>query len=268
MALKQGWEVGPGTGLVRNSQTGQVLDENHPLYQQAADGPAPIAGAASPGAPAPIHTAQDVTKSTATVGATAAQGAPTTVAQSFQQALVNRLNPTPVSASSASVAPAIEANKLAEQRGTERQRALIAERNAASGINNSGGADSRFLGLEQDRSAREGQFAGNAVQRANELQSRDASGALGIVGSLLSGNASLAQQQQLAELDAQLRREGYGLQGELGRGDLALRGELGRGQLNLGLLSALLNNQLGQGQLALGGAQLDQSGLLGLLSGL
>lgn len=266
MKAVQGGQADPGNpDLYGSNQTTGAPVSNNPTAGISAGGPDPYLPG---GATKPAQTVQDVTKNTATVGATTAQGQPTTVAQSFQQALVNRLNPTAVSAQSASVAPAIEANKLAEQRGTERQRAMLAEQQAAQGINNSGGADSRFLGLEQDRAAREGQFAGNAVQRANDIQSRDMTSALGMAGGLLSGNANLAQQKELADLDAQLRREGYGLQGELGRGDLSLRGELGRGQLNAQLLGLLLNNQLGQGQLALGGAQLDQNGLLGLLGGL
>ena len=252
---------------------GGWVPKNHPLAQQAAPQPAAPAApgaapAAAPGAP-PITTAGQATNTTATVGAQPAQGAPTTIAQSFQQALVNRLNPAAVNAQNPAIAPAIEANKLAEQRGFERNRNLLAEQAAKSGTDASGGFNAQLLGLGQDRAAREGQFAGNAVQHLGDQQNANLMAALGLGGNFLQGQSSQDLQKQLADLDAQLRREGLGAQTSLGNADIALRGRLGEGQLNLGLLSALLNNdQFGQ-SLAQNGAQfgasLDQNGLLGIL---
>jgi hypothetical protein len=275
MAYKAGWEDA-GNGFVKNSSTGQMLQTNNDLYRsQWDDSYGSPAGAAAPAATAPsgpITTQGQVAGTTAKVGQTAAPGQATTVAQSFQQALVNRLNPQAVSAQSASVAPAIAANKLTEQRGLESNQNALAERAAATGTNMSGGFESQLLGLKQDSAGRHANFVGNAVQRANELENQNMTSSLGMVGSLLGGQASLAQQQQLADLDAQLRREGLAQQGELGRGDLALRGRLGEGQLSLGLLSALLGHDQFGRSLSQQGAQfgqsLDQQGLLALLGGL
>ena len=50
-------------------------------------------------------------------------------------------------------------------------------------------------------------------------------------------------QERLALLDAEVRRYGIDTQGDLGTLDVALRKELGIGQLNLGLLNAMLGNQ-------------------------
>ena len=50
-------------------------------------------------------------------------------------------------------------------------------------------------------------------------------------------------QERLALLDAEVRKYGINTQGDLGKLDVALRKELGIGQLNLGLLNALLGNQ-------------------------
>jgi hypothetical protein len=255
------------------------VDQYNPNYGKAgfvgSETGAPASATQSlPSAPpsGPITTQQDVGGTTATNGGTIAQGAPTTVAQSFQQALINRLNPTPIGVNSPSVAPAIQANQLAEQRGMERSRNLLAERSAADGTNNSGGFDSQLLGLSQQRAQREGQFAGNAIQQGQALQDADTRAFSGMAGSLLSGNANLSQQMNLANLDAELRRAGLAQQGQLGNADIALRGRLGEGQLNLGLLSALLSNDqfgrsLGQNASQFG-AQLDQNGLLALLGGL
>ena len=267
---KAGWEAGPGGGnMVRNARTGQVLDINHPGYVD--DPGAAPAAPASGGAPSPITTQQQVGDTTAAVGGTNAPGTNTTIAQSFQQALVNKLNPQPLSPSAPEVAPAIQANQLSEQRSFDRNRNMLAERNAANGTANSGGFETDLLGLAQDRAAREGQFAGNAVMQANQERGVNDRAALASAAGVLSGNAGLGQQQSLAELDAALRREGLAQQGQLGNADLALRSRLGEGQLNLGLLSQLLGSDyqdraLNQNAYQFG-ANLDQQGLLGLLGG-
>jgi hypothetical protein len=234
----------------------------------------PIGGgvAATSSAAQPITTQQQVGNTTANIGQTTAQGTPTTVAQSFQQALVNKLNQGPISASSPEVAPAIQANQLSEQRGFDRNRALLAERAAAQGQDLSGGFESQLLGLAQDRAGREGQFAGNAVMQGNQERGINDRAAMASAAGLLGGNAGLSQQQMLAELDAAIRREGLNAQTQLGQGDLALRGRLGEGQLNLGLLAQLLgNDQFGRSLSQNGaqfGASLDQNGLLSILAGL
>jgi hypothetical protein len=250
---------------------GGLVDKNSPWYTQAMAKSSPNQGGDYVGqsAGSPITSQQQVGSTTAPVGGSIAQGAPTTVAQSFQQALVNRLNPQAISTSSPEVSGAIQANKLSEQRNLERNRGLLAERSAASGQGGSGNFESQLLGLSQDRAAREGQFAGNAVMQGQLNQDLNTRAAMQQAQGLLGGNASLEMQQKLADLDAQIRREGIAQQGALGQGDLSLRGRLGEGQLNLGLLQALLGNQqFGQSlsqQGAQFGAGLDQSGLLGLL---
>lgn len=271
--VKAGWED-IGNNLVRNAATGQVVDQNHPVYTQSGGG-APAGGG---GGPAPttaggaITSAGGVTNTAANVGGSTPQGAPTTVAQSFQQALINRLNPGAVSADNPAVAGSIQANKLAEQRGFERNRNLLAERAAQTGTNNSGGFESQLLGLAQDRSGREAAFEGQALNDLARQQSGELSGALALGGSLLGDQERLAAQDRLAQLDAQLRREGLGAQTALGNRDIDLRGRLGEGQLNLGLLQALMSNDqfgrsLGQNASQFG-QSLDTQTILGLLGGL
>jgi hypothetical protein len=277
MDYKAGWEAGTGGGnMVRNSRTGQQLDIYHPGYVDDAQA-APVAGppqSSFPGGmtggnPAPITTAKQVTGTQAAVGDSTPQGVPTTVAQSFQQALVNRMNPAPVNPQSGNIAPSIQANNLAEQRGFDRNRNMLAERAAQTGTNNSGGFEAQLLGLAQDRSQREGQFAGNAVLAEQDRLDRNQNSALGLSGSMLSGQQGLGQQMELANLDATLRREGLGAQTSLGNRDIDLRGELGRAGLNNQLLGLLLNNDQFGRSLSQNGAQfgasLDQSGLMGLL---
>lgn len=274
---KQGWEAGAGGGnMVKNSRTGQQLDIYHPDYQD--DVQAPPVGPLPPGQPGsvplnqgPKNATQAVTQQ-ANVGSQAIPGQPATVAGSFQQALVNKLNAQPVSAASPSVQPAIQANQLSERRGFDRNRALLAEQNAASGLSASGGNNAMVRGLAQDRAGREGTFAGNAVMDGNKLQSAEIMAALGLGGNLLNAIDQRELQRYGIDTDAALRREGLGATTSLGRDDIALRGELGRGNLNLGLLGLLQGGeQFGQSlglQAGLGQASLNQQALLALLGGL
>lgn len=50
-------------------------------------------------------------------------------------------------------------------------------------------------------------------------------------------------QERLAQLDAEVRKLGINTQGDIGQLEIALRRELGIGELNLGLLQALMQNQ-------------------------
>lgn len=212
-------------------------------------------------APAPITTAQQISQGTTPVGATTPAGAPSSVAQSLQQGLVNRLNPGPVDASNPAIAPAIAANNLQAQRQYDLARNDLAELNAGQGTNNSGGMNSQILGLRQNLGQQEGQFAGQAVQNLQGQQNQNQTYALSQALGLLTGQQNLAQQAALAQIQADLQKSA-----------LEQQGQLGQGQLNLGLLSTLLGNQQAQNSLSaqMGefGAGLDSSMLLGLLGGL
>jgi hypothetical protein len=221
-------------------------------------------------------TAGDVTGTTAP----GQPGAPpTSIAQSFQQALISRLNPQAVTADDPSIKGSIQANKLAEQRGVEAQRNRLAEQAARSGTAG-GGTDAMQRGIVADSAARQGQYAGDAVQHQSDLNHQDLLAALGLGGSFLQQNAtrdqqgnqfgqSLAEQRRQFDQDAELRRLGITTQGSLGQGDLSLRQRLGEGGLNNQLLGLLLNNQQFGQQLSQQGSQfgqsLGQSGILGLL---
>lgn len=202
--------------------------------------------------------AQHALTGTATPGQQTAQGQPATVTGAFQQALLNRLAPGPINAQNPEIAPAIQANQLAEQRGQERQRSLLAERAAAGGYSGSSGFDTQLRQLEQGRTQREGEFEANAIQGLGNRQAQELMAALGLGGQMLGQQDALglqrygmdqsnALQRYGIDTDAQLRREGYGLQGNLGGRELDIRDRLGSGQLNLGLLAQLLGNeQFGQ----------------------
>lgn len=255
-------------------QSGQPDPGNADLYgfnQTGGATPPPIGGATAGG---PITTAGQVANTTTTLGAQPQAGSQQSVASTFQQALVNKLgqNPGDVSAQSPEIAGAINANKLALQRGSERDRAQLAVTAANQGTDASGGMNSQLQGINANRAQAEGQFAGNAVAQLAQRRSNEIMQALAMGGQLLSEQERTALQRELAQLDAQLRREGLGVQQSLGQGDLALRDKLGTGGLNLNLLQTLLGNQQAGNQLSanLGmfNASQGQQALLSLLGGL
>ncbi len=234
--------------------------------------PAPVGGMAGTTPGGPITTQAQVAGTQARVGGGTEIGQSTTPAQSFQQALINRLNPQAVTTSSPSIAPAITANNLSEQRMLEQNRNNLAERAVATGTNMSGGMETGFEGLNQDRAQRQSQYEGNLVQHANELQNQDQTSAMAMVGQLLGGQASLSQQKELAQMDAALREKGLSIQQALGMGDLELRRYGIDQQKLLGLLGLQQQGSQFQQGLAQQGAQfstgLDSSTLLSILSGL
>lgn len=238
---------------------GGWVPKSHPLAQQGAS-PSP-APAPSPAAPAPSPTA-------------AAAPPPTTISDAFQQGLVNKLNAsqTPVDANNPAISGAIAANKLAEQRGAERQRNILAEQAAKDGTDASGGFQTGLLGIEQDRAAREGKFAGDAVRGLQDSQDRNLLAALGLAGSSVAQDKSLAQQKELADLDAELRRLGINTQASIAGRDADIRSRQGDAGLNNQLLGILLNNDQFGRQLSQQGAQfgqsLDTNTLLSLFGGL
>ena len=231
-------------------------------------------------APAPITTIDQATATTVPAGQTVPPGQPTTIAQSFQQALVNRLNPQAVDVTNPAIAPSIAANRLAEQRGLELQQNALAEQAARSGTSMSGGNEALTRGLLADSAARQGQFAGQAVQGLQDQQNANLMAALGLSSDILGQGAgraqqesqfgrTLAEQQRQSAINAELQRLGISTQGGIAAADTALRRELGTQQANLSLLGLLLSNDQFGRQLAQQGSQfgqsLDQSGLFNLL---
>lgn len=87
-----------------------------------------------------------------------------------------------------------------------------------------------------------GLMASDLVGRELTARRAQISDALHTFGSQISEDQRQALQMQLAQLDAQLRREGMAQTGNLGGRDLDLRDKLGTGGLNVELIRALFNN--------------------------
>jgi hypothetical protein len=261
------------------SRTGDGwVPPGHPHAWTPPATPAAGAAPATPGAPAATGgtptptTAIGALTGQAAVGGQPAQGSQATAAGAFQQALLNRLAPEQATAQSAELQPALKANRLAEQRGMERDRAMLAERAAANGTSNSGGFETGLAGLAQARSGREGQYEADAVTGLDDKNRQSQQIMAQLAGGMLSQADQQELQRYLGNQANDTSRLGITTQGSLGQGDLALRGRLGEGQLNLGLLQALMGNeQFGQseaGTNARFGAGLNQQALLSMLGGL
>lgn len=251
---------------------GDWVPKDHPLAKTMGAQTQPVAAPqTAPMTTTGPQTTTQAVQAPATIGAQPAQGAQTSVASSFQQALVNRLNPGAVSAQSPEIAPAIAANRGAEQRGLEAQRATLAEQAAGQGLDRNAFA-TQLLGAQQQSAGRQGQFAGAATMQLAQQRAQDLTSALSMAGTALSDADRQRLQTELAQLQAQISRESLAGQMQLGQGDLSLRQNLGEGQLNLGLLSALLNNQqFGQNlgaNLGMFNANLNQQALLNSLNDL
>lgn len=219
-------------------QGGGWVPSNHPL----ASGPQAPSPNASPSPTGSVQTSQQAVTAPATVGSTTPQGGQTSVASSFQQALVNRLNPGPVTSADPAISGAITANKDAEQRGMEKTRALLAERAASQGLDQNA-FNSQLMGAQGESTGRQASFAGQQTSNLASQRAQELTAALALGGNMLSDIDRANLQRELAQLQAQISREGTAAQVGLGQGDLALRSQLGTGQLNLGLLNALLGNQ-------------------------
>jgi hypothetical protein len=216
----------------------------------------------------------------------------------FRDALLEMLSrdPSKVSLTDADIAPQSAAFRAAQERAALKNRAGLMERASAEGIADSEavraqgraieqqsgqaiGANDAAL-LTQSMTARREQLAmamkiasDRGMQKeANDLAKQIANldaqlktNEQGLTREGLEVSKQLATldantKKYLAEIDAKLRREGYGTQerlalmdaevrklgidtqGNIGQLEIALRRELGIGELNLGLLQTLLQN--------------------------
>ena len=123
--------------------------------------------------------------------------------------------------------PEAAAHRLAQQRAYERNRALLAERNAAEGLAGTGGAESGIMRLQQGRGESEVAFMGGLA--GEKLQQNRARLEQGIQFALSQGQfaAAEAMKEKLANLDAAVRREQIKASSATASADRKLQRELG-----------------------------------------
>ena len=168
--------------------------------------------------------------------------------QSFEEAIRSQVlgllqsNQQPINADEITNTPENRAFQRVQERALQRFRAEQAEGRASRGVGAnqageiSGPLQSDITGGQEAVAERMQAFESQLVSR--ELQNRRTQlmQALQIGAGILNQDQQQQIQKELANIDAQLRRE-------LGQADIGLRGFLGGGQLSLGLLQTLLGNQ-------------------------
>ncbi len=259
--LPTGWSDF-GHNLVKNTATGQVLSRDMGAFKALL--PPAGAPAATPAAPAaPAAPAGPVAPPPPTIQSNQAQ-AQQTISNILQQPLSLNTNDPQFQTGRAQL-------NLEAQRQREQQQSMAAERLSSQGLNTSGAMDTAALQAQQNEGAT--RLSGLNTLMNNQAQQKQAN--LQQALSLAQG-AGLTQQaqdiqQSLAQLQAQLQREGYSTQKGIASQSNATNLQLGQGQLNLGLLNALMGNQqfndnLGA-QIGANQAGLTQGYLLSLLNG-
>lgn len=271
-----------GNNLVFVPSYGGVVDRNNPIYtnamaayNQAQPQVEENGGylANTPPAGTPTNQ-QEAAKAASTYSSTPA-AAPTqnTTNQGsqdiYRNALIAQMTQDPIPGrDDAAVRAQVDPYRAAMDRQVNQQVRADAERAFASGQDY--GNPERLAAAER-AGQQSGLFESQIVGR--ELQNRrdQIKEAIQQFGSTLSGDQMRALQKQLADLDAQIKRESLAQSGSLGAQDIGLRRDLGTGQLNLGLLGLLLNNQQfndSQGlQAALAQAGLNRDALLAAMGG-
>lgn len=143
----------------------------------------------------------------------------------------------------------LKAQGVTSTRNAERARASAAQRANANGTIGSGGFDTQVNNIERDRGESDQRFESQLMAGELQAQRTKIAQALQLGAGIMSQEQTLAMQDRLAQLDAAIRREGYGLQRDLGMADIGVR-----------------RDQLGV-DTAFRGAELDQNALLALLRG-
>lgn len=223
---------------------GAWVPKNHPLAQQA--GPQgqqlnAVHGAANT-VPRQAGNAQTYSQ---TPGAapgpfTGNQGAQDVVRNSYlQQATqgtqINRNDPV--------IRQQTDAFSAGQDRSRRQYESEAAERLSAQGMGNSGAMlQERRLGAERAGQA-SGAFEAQLVARELENRRGEIKDALTNLRGVISNDQAMALQRELAELDAQLKREGLSQSGSLGGRELDIRDKLGMGALNVDMIRAMLQNQ-------------------------
>jgi hypothetical protein len=138
-------------------------------------------------------------------------------------------------------------------------------------LESSGARNAADRGVIEQQALNEGTFSSNLV--LSELTQRRAQmmSALQAAAAINDQDLSRQLQQELANLNAAIQREGIANQKTLGESDIALREKLGTGNLNLGLLGLAqqgrqFNDSLGFNIAGLE-AQLNNKALVDLLFG-
>jgi hypothetical protein len=237
------------------------VDKNNPQYANgttasgaAANAPASPNGQATAGSLTPAQQATASSTNSATPGAAPAtnttnQGTQDVVRNSY---LAQATQPTTVDPNDPVIKNQVDAYRAATDRASND---FVNQQAEAAGPYATGA----LRGQERMVAEKGGQsVAGFQAQLvANELQNKRAEvqQALTSLGGLITSDRQQALQQQLADLDAQIKTLGINTAATTASNQLGVQQELGVGGLNLGLMQALLGNQQANNSMGLNAAE-------------
>lgn len=170
----------------------------------------------------------------------------TPIQSAYQDALLKFMGRAqePPSLADPTLAPQVEVFRAANQRNTERQRRVAAERASATGQSQSGYLDNLIGQGVQQQGFNNAQYNANLLGGELDKRRQELQAALQLARASGDSEAQRELQTRLAQVSAMMQQQGLNLQGQLGFGDLALRQrqtELGNNQFydQLGVNSAL-----------------------------
>jgi len=222
--IPAGW-TDAGNGMYRNAATGQMLPANHPDFI-ALQGGGGSGGNGQPGG-----------------------GTQNTTPQSDEeiqrQALLQQMqaNSQPVTVDDATIQAQLQPFAAAQERERRTAENEAAERASTMGMGSSGALDNQRRSLQERAGQATGLRASDLVGREVASRREDLARYLQMNQGRLDANAERQLRERLANMDAQLRREGYSLQGQLGNRELDIRDRLGTGGLSNDLLRILSQRQ-------------------------
>jgi hypothetical protein len=161
----------------------------------------------------------------------------------IRDTLLNLLGTPSPTAQDPAIANASSAYNAAQNRSSARLINQNAEAFGASGLESSGARLAADRGVIEQQGLNEGMFSSGLV--LNELTQRRAQmmSALQAATAINDQDLSRRLQQELADLNAAIQREGIANQLTLGQADIDMRNRLGTGNLNLGLLGLAQNGR-------------------------
>lgn len=185
--------------------------------------------------------------------------------------LINMMGQPMPTANDPALAGATSAFNAAQNRATARQVNQNAEAFGAQGLESSGARLAADRSAIEQQGLNEGTFGSQLVLQELEARRDQTQRALQMASAINDQDLSRRLQDQLAQLQATIQREGLAQQGRLGQADIDLRQKLGMGNLNLGALQLAqqgrqFNDSLGFNLASLE-AQLNNQALTRLLWG-
>lgn len=213
----------------------QWVPKNHPLAQPKAGSPAPGApntygpgGTGDPNAPPP-------TPFTSTPNMQDVQ----------RKAIMDQIAKAQQGATLGDADIKAQLDPFAAQQERTRQTAEneAAERASAMGMGSSGALDIERRSAQERAGLNTAVQGGNLVSQKLQSQRDDLKNYLDLNAKTIDADQARMMQEKLANLDAQIKREGLAVQSNLGQGDLDLRRSLGNKGLENDIMRMLLQNK-------------------------